>query len=82
MLTSVLALALATTTAAAAAAAASASPSATRTSALGLATAGCLDLARDCGAKGDGQTDDTAAFAVCQSKIETARLGSAAVARL
>ena len=34
---------------------------------------GCLDLVRDCGAKGDGQADDTAAFAVCQSKIKATR---------
>lgn len=32
---------------------------------------GCLDLIKDCGAKGDGTTDDTAAFATCQLKVAT-----------
>jgi hypothetical protein len=41
---------------------------------VGAEEAQCLDLVVDCGAKANGKADDTAAFAVCQSKIEHARL--------
>ena len=39
-------------------------------------TRGCVDLVADCGAAGDGVTDDTGAFGVCQAAASAARARS------